>query len=225
MKSCTSKRIRILFEITICFFLMLVFSSVFSELANILKTDGLWVGIIAYLVTAAVIILYITKVEKRPISYIGLKAPILTDILKGLILGFCMFIVQQIPLLFMKMDYSVLAAVPDWGNIIIMSLYCILCVGFVEELIFRGFILQKTQELCKLKVVIIAVNCLLFYAFHWPPIGFVFGEFFNIVVNTLFLCLYFYKSKNKSLIPLMVAHGFYDILAVYLLPAFLYYIS
>lgn len=225
MKSCTSKRIRILFEITICFFLMLVFSSVFSGLASILKTDGLWVGIIAYLVTAAVIILYITKVEKRPISYIGLKAPILTDILKGLILGFCMFIVQQIPLLFMKMDYSVLAAAPDWGNIIIMSLYCILCVGFVEELIFRGFILQKTQELCKLKVVIIAVNCLLFYAFHWPPIRFVFGEFFNIVVNTLFLCLYFYKSKNKSLIPLMVAHGFYDILAVYLLPAFLYYIS
>lgn len=215
----------LLIEIIICFFLMLVFDSVFSGIADILKTDGLWVGIMAYFASATVIMVYVTKVKKKTMAYVGLKKPLFIDIPKGLVLGLCMFIMQQIPLLLLKMDYTALAVKPDWCNIIIMSLYCFLCVGFVEELIFRGFILQKTQELCKSKVVVILVNCLAFYAFHWPPVRFIFGEFFNTTVNTLFLCLYLYKSKNKSIVPLMIAHGFYDILSAYLLPTFLFYIG
>lgn len=191
-------------------------------MADILNADGLWVDILTYLSSAAVIVLYVVKIEKKPISYIGLKEPALSDIPKGLLLGVCMFAVQQIPLLLMRFDYSAFAAEPDWGNIMIMSLYCFLCVGLTEELIFRGFILQKNQELFNRKVIIVAINCLLFYAFHWPPVRFVFGEFFNITVNTLFLCIYFYRSKNKRIVPLMIAHGFYDILTAYLLPAFLY---
>jgi len=201
---------------------MTILGAVFNRIADILNADGLWVGILTYLSAAAVIVLYVVKIEKKPISYIGFKAPALSDIPKGLLLGVCMFAVQQIPFLLMRVDYSVLAAEPDWGNIMIMSLYCFLCVGLTEELIFRGFILQKTQELSNRKIIIVAINCLLFYAFHWPPVRFVFGEFFNITVNTLFLCIYFYKSKNKSIVPLMIAHGFYDILTAYLLPAFLY---
>jgi len=201
---------------------MTILGAVFNGIADILNADGLWVGILTYLSSAAVIVLYVVKIEKKPISYIGLKQLALSDIPKGLLLGICMFAVQQIPFLLMGVDYSVFAAEPDWGNIMIMSLYCFLCVGLTEELIFRGFILQKTQELSNRKIIIVAINCLLFYAFHWPPVRFVFGEFFNITVNTLFLCIYFYKSKNKSIVPLMIAHGFYDILTAYLLPAFLY---
>lgn len=222
MNVLSSKKLRLLIEIIACFCLMTILGAVFNRIADILNADGLWVGILTYLSAAAVIVLYVVKIEKKPISYIGFKAPALSDIPKGLLLGVCMFAVQQIPFLLMRVDYSVLAAEPDWGNIMIMSLYCFLCVGLTEELIFRGFILQKTQELSNRKIIIVAINCLLFYAFHWPPVRFVFGEFFNITVNTLFLCIYFYKSKNKSIVPLMIAHGFYDILTAYLLPAFLY---
>lgn len=225
MNLLTSKKIRILAEITVGFFLLHVFGFVFNGIADALHVNGLWVGVAIYLACAAIIIFYVKKVEKKPLASIGLKAPVLADIPKGLLLGLCMFIVQQIPMVLMKYDYSVLAAAPDWGHIILMSLYCFLCVGFVEELIFRGFILQKTQELCRLKVVIIAINCLLFYAVHWPPVRFVFGEFFNIAVNTLFWCIYFYTSKNKSIIPLAVAHGFYDILVSFLMPTFLFTIN
>ncbi|HBF65753.1 MAG TPA: hypothetical protein DDW34_08435 [Clostridium sp.] len=222
MNVLSSKKPRLLIEIIACFCLMTILGAVFNRIADILNADGLWVGILTYLMSAVVIVLYVVKIEKKPISYIGLKEPALSDIPKGLLLGVCMFAVQQIPFLLMRVDYSVFAAEPDWGNIMIMSLYCFLCVGLTEELIFRGFILQKTQELSNRKVIIVAINCLLFYAFHWPPVRFVFGEFFNITVNTLFLCIYFYKSKNKSIVPLMIAHGFYDILTAYLLPAFLY---
>lgn len=222
MNALSSKKPRLLIEIITCFCLMTILGAIFNRIADVLNADGLWVGILTYLMSAVVIVQYVVKIEKKPISYIGLKEPALSDIPKGLLLGVCMFAVQQIPLLLMRVDYSVFAAEPDWGNIIIMSLYCFLCVGLTEELIFRGFILQKTQELSNRKVIIVAINCLLFYAFHWPPVRFVFGEFFNITVNTLFLCIYFYKSKNKSIVPLMIAHGFYDILTAYLLPAFLY---
>lgn len=215
------KKAKLLIEIAACFFLMPVISAVITGVADIINADGLWVGILSYLITAVVIILYVAKVEKKSISLIGFEKCSVTDFPKGLLLGLCMFAVQQIPFLFMGADYSVFAAEPDWGNIIIMSLYCLFCVGLTEELIFRGFILQKTQELCNQKVIIVAVNCLLFYVFHWPPVRFVFGEFFNITVNTILLCIYFYRSKNKSIVPLMIAHGFYDILAAYLLPAFL----
>lgn len=220
-----SKKLRLIIEIAFSFFLMAVFNTFFSRIAGILNIDGLWVGALAYLLSSVTIILYVAKVEKKPVSYIGFHAPSFPDIPNGLLLGFCMFVSQQIPLLLMKVDYSIFAKEPNWGNIIIMSIYCFLCVGFTEELIFRGVILQKTHELCNKKIVIIAINCLLFYAFHWPPVRFVFGEFFNITLNTLFLCIYFYKSKNKSILPLMIAHGFYDILSAYLLPAFLFYIN
>lgn len=220
-----TKKAVLLVETALCFLILPIVGSVFNAITLVWYLDGLWVGILTYLVSSVILLGYVIMVEKKPIAYLGLKRPRLSDISKGLILGLCMFLVQQIPLLLMGMDYSVLAAAPDWGNIIRMSFYCFLCVGLTEELIFRGFILQKTQEICKAKTVIIAVNCFLFYAVHWPPVRFVFGEFFNIAVNTLFLCLYFYKSKNKSIVPLIVAHGFYDILAAYLLPVIIYYIT
>lgn len=225
MNAFISKKFRLTIEIAASFILMAVFSTFFNWLAIISNTDGLWVGILSYLLSALAIVLYVINIEKKPVSYLGFRNPSFLDIPKGLLLGSCMFVSQQIPLLLMNVDYSIFSKEPNWGNIATMSIYCFLCVGLTEELIFRGFILQKTHELCKRKVVIVAINCLLFYAFHWPPVRFVFGEFFNITLNTLFLCIYFYKSKNKSIVPLMIAHGFYDILSAYLLPAFLFYIS
>ena len=67
------------------------------------------------------------------------------------------------------------------------------------------------------------INGLLFYAVHLFPLRFVFGEFYSIAVNTALLCLYFYKSKNKSLVPLMIAHGFYDVLTSVALPVFVFW--
>lgn len=225
MKPFLSKKIRLTIEIAASFFLMTVFSPLFNWITKTLNIDGLWSGILSYFLSTMIIVLYVTKVEKKSISYMGFKNLSFFDIIKGLLLGFCMFVIQQIPLLLMKVDYSIFATQPNWSNIILMSFYCFLCVGFTEELIFRGFILQKSHELCNRKVIIVALNCLLFYAFHWPPVRFVFGEFFNITINTIILCIYFYRSKNKSIVPLITAHGFYDILTVYLLPAFIFYIS
>lgn len=181
------------------------------------------VGVLAYFIFGAILIFYVRKMEKAPLSSLGLKKIRFTDIVKGLLLGICMFIAQQIPLLILKMDYSAYAMAPDPFYIIVMSLYCFFCVGLVEELIFRGFILQKTLAVCHSKTVSILINILLFYAVHFfPAMRFSFGEFYSIAVNVLFLSIYFFKSKDKTLIPLIVAHGFYDTLTSVLLPLFIY---
>lgn len=207
-----------IWEIGICFFLMLTLTVFVGWLEGIMRTDGIWTGILAYLIPGAALIIYVLKVEKEPVSSVGLQKIRFWDIPGGLLLGLVMFTAQQIPLLLMRMDYSVYAMQPDPGYIVVMSLYCILCVGLVEELIFRGFILQKTQAVCDSKILSVGINILLFYVIHWSSMRFTFGEFYSITVNVTLLCAYFFKSKYKSIVPLIIAHSLYDILTSILLP-------
>ena len=188
-----------------------------------INVDGLWTGILLYLLLLGITVFNVVKVEKKPLSYIGLKKPCLLDIPKGLLLGGCMFVAQQIPLWIMKADYSVYAMEPQWDYIIVISLYCFFCVGVVEEVVFRGFLLQKSQEIWKSKMICVVVNIFLFYLVH--SLRFVVGEFYSIVVNVVFLCVYFFKLKNKSLVPLIIAHGFYDILTSLVLPVVLFWMG
>lgn len=190
----------------------------YFHFGGLLTAGGLLTGVLAYLIPCAVLIFYVVKIEKAPLSSIGIKKIYWTDIPKGLLLGSLMFVVQQIPLLLMKTDYSAYAMAPEPGYVVVTSLYCFLCVGFAEELIFRGFILHKTLSVCSSKILSVAVNILLFYAIHWCTMQFVFGEFYNLSTNVILLCTYLFCSKRKSLFPLMIAHGFYDVLTSVILP-------
>lgn len=214
-----------IWEIGICFFLMLAFTVFVGWLEGTMRTDGIWTGILAYLIPGAALIIYVLKVEKNPVSSVGLQKIRFWDIPGGLLLGFVMFAAQQIPLLLMKIDYSAYAMQPDVGYVVVVSLYCILCVGLVEELIFRGFILQKTLAVCDSKIISVGINILLFYIIHWSSMQFTFGEFYSIAVNVTLLCTYFLKSKYKSIVPLIIAHSLYDILTSVLLPIVVFLIN
>lgn len=217
MKSINKKKC--IAEIIICFSLMLFL----TVLVNIFgKDSGLWLGILTYWLPSIILILYVLKSEKRPLSSIGLKRICSKPIFEGLGLGMVMFIAQQIPLLIMGMDYSFLSMKPDFSYILITTVYCFFCVGFAEELIFRGFLFQKTFELCRIKWISIAINMILFYGIHWASLPHNWGGFYSIAVNTLILCTYYLLQKEKNLIPLIVGHGFYDTLTSVILPVFIY---
>ena len=64
MKELSYKNPRLLIEIIACFFLMPIFVMFFNTIADVLNADGLWVGIAAYVISAAIIVLYVVKIEK-----------------------------------------------------------------------------------------------------------------------------------------------------------------
>ena len=213
-------RNRSILEIILCFSLMLFL----TILINVFGSEGgLWIGVLSYWFPCAVIVLYILKAEKKPLSSFGLKRMKPRNILEGLGLGILMFIVQQIPLLIIGMDYSLLSMAPNAPYILMTTLYCFFCVGFAEELIFRGFLLQKTLDVCHIKWICVVINMILFYAIHWSSLPHGFGGFYSIAANVLILCIYYLSRKEKSLVPLMIGHGFYDTLVSVILPVFVYY--
>lgn len=214
---------RIIIEIVLCCLLMFIVGPIFNRVSNMLNTDSLWMGVLTYAFVAIPILLYVSRVEKKPMSSIGLYRVTGQEILIGVIIGVVMFLAQQVPFLIMGIDYRMFASPPDWQRILIMSIYCIVCVGLTEEIMLRGFILHKSMLLFDNRVFAVILNCIVFYIIHWPPIRFVFGEFFNITLNTLILCGYFFMSRKRSIVPLIVAHGVYDILSIYLLPVAAYY--
>lgn len=218
----TSHKKKAFLEIILLFMLMMIFTTVVNFSENFLHSTGLFSGVLFYLLLCAIILFYVSRVEKAPLSTIGLIRFRFQDIPAGLLLGLCMFVVQQIPLLILKMDYSVYAMAPEPGYISVMSLYCFLCVGFAEELIFRGFILHKTLSICSSKILSVVINILLFYAVHWSSMQFVFGEFYNLSTNVILLCICLFCSGKKSLFPLMIAHGFYDVLTSVILPVLVF---
>ncbi len=183
---------------------------------------GLLAGVAAYWIPCFVLLIYVLKVEKQPLSLVGLKPIRAKHVLEGLGLGIGMFIVQQIPLLLMKMDYSAYAMAPDAVYIVVMLFYCFFCVGFAEELIFRGFLLKRTLDIFPQKWVCVGLNILLFYLIHWFTMQHTFGEFYNLATNTVILCIYLFRKKEGTIVPLIIAHGFYDALTSVGLPVFVY---
>lgn len=223
MHTRTTDRKTAFLEISLFFLFMLILTVLMRLSELYFPIDGFITGIFCYLILCATLLFYMLHLKKEPLSSIGLKKICPADIPKGLLLGFCMFIVQQIPLLLMKFDYSVYATAPDPGYIFTTTLYCLFCVGFAEELIFRGFILHKTLAACPSKIWAVGLNILLFYLIHWSAMQFTFGEFYNLTLNVIILCVYFFCSRKKSLAPLIIAHGFYDVLTSVLLPVFVYF--
>lgn len=206
-------------EIAVCFAAMAALTVLMAVFG---AQTGILAGVLAYWIPCAALLFYVLKIEKQPLSSVGLVRVSAGQVREGIGLGIGMFIVQQIPLLLMKMDYSAYAMEPDAVYIVVMLLYCFFCVGFSEELIFRGFLLKKTLVVFSRKWACVGLNILLFYLIHWFTMQHSFGEFYNIATNVVILCVYFFRKKEHTIVPLVIAHGLYDVLTSVVLPIAVY---
>jgi len=217
-------KLRLAFEIIGCFvvlFMLKTFSEWLPPALNI--ADSRWSGVAFFALTTLAILTYVVRVEKKPLRSIGLSRLTVHDLGAGVVLGIILFCVQQIPMLAMGIDYKQFAEPLNWHQLLASFVYILLCVGVGEEIAFRGFILHKSNELFSSKIISVLLNCVLFYMIHWPPIRFVFGEFFNTSLNTIIWSIYLFRSKKQSIVPLIIAHATFNIF-IGLLSVIVYYI-
>lgn len=86
--------------------------------------------------------------------------------------------------------------------------YFIVCVGAVEEFIFRGFLYHKLNELCLSEASPILISSLIFGLFHFK--GFNLTQVLMTGLIGAFFCLCKRKIPDCTILSLAIAHGIHD---------------
>lgn len=170
---------------------------------NIALKEGLYVtGKLLLMVIP--VLLYLKYIDlKKPFEYLKLTNDISKGIKWGLIVG-AGFIFYCLAVALVK------KAVNINFNIGIHYWMAGLLVGFVEEVPFRGFILQKLQEYFNFGTANL-ITVVIFLIYHYPSRYFS-GHFKLIEFNVVFAGLIFgyVLNKTKSLWPAIIAHSIFD---------------
>lgn len=207
----TSKTWLILKIIIVYVFVLLV-----SWLSNNFKSNihNNWI-IIFTCIFEVLLICYITlKVDGDPLSSIGLKHFSIMDVCHGVVLGIVLYFLQTLPpILFMHMAVPQYAVPFDISSFLSRLFFLTLTVGIAEEIIFRGYIFTKLNQLVSSKWSVILISCILFYAVHLTRTLTINGtHIYSTFVTTILFCYYLYSFSKKSIIPLIIAHGLYNTL-------------
>jgi membrane protease YdiL (CAAX protease family) len=105
---------------------------------------------LVYWALVALVLGYVLKVERRPLSSIGFSAPGARDVLLAIATGVLMVIVLGVIYLVVfpalhwdeQQQLETLTAVPFW-----LRLLSVVRAAVSEEVLFRGYALERTQEL------------------------------------------------------------------------------
>ena len=169
-------------------------------------------GIVSYWIIAAAPVAVMLYCNDKPRDYGFTKQNITGQILTGLVIGVLMSVV-----LTLLPHLAGLGDFVDNGRRYIYLwqfayefVYCVFAVGFVEELVFRGFIYRKTELLCGSEAAAVAVSSAAFGLFH-----FLGGSIIQMIVTGLlgvFWCVCRNRIKSCTIISLIIAHGVYDAL-------------
>ena len=122
-----------------------------------------------------------------------------------------MFIAQQIPLLIMGMDYSLFSMKPDFFYILITTFYCFFCVGFSEELIFRGVLISFFQKKFRDFRVSIYLSALLFGISYYLATHDIGQAAYFFVLGIIFGYLRIQEPEKFTLFSLILAHFLFNI--------------
>ena len=178
------------------------------------RFDDNVIVVVSYAIDILLILFIVINIEKKFISSIGIKSISFWDIFSGFVLGVVLYLVQILPpIIFMNMDISQFVEAPRWMPLFFRFLFLVVTVGLGEELVFRGFLLQRLEWVFKYKLIAVFLNCFIFYIFHLTKaFVFVWTQVYSTFATTIIFCVYLYGSKKKSIFPVVIAHGMLDVL-------------
>ena len=89
--------------------------------------------------------------------------------------------------------------------------YKLLFVGFAEELLFRGYLLNNLRRLTDSKIASVMLSSLLFGLWHFILSGNIIQVILTAIIGTIFALPRVY-AKKCSIVSVSLAHGLYDAL-------------
>lgn len=160
---------------------------------------------------AAVMIAYVLLAERRPLSSIGLRRPSGKTLLFGIVAAVLMLATVVLsyslvfPLLGLKMNQEAVDEItrtPLWFQVLIF-----LRAGVVEEILYRGYPIERVQELTGYKWLAFLISVLAFTLSHfssWGGAQLIVVGFGAVILALLYLW-------RRDLICNMVAHFLVDL--------------
>ncbi len=183
-------------------------------IASWVAPDGAVSDLVAYvkwLGTAAAILVWVTLVEKRPLGSLGIRRPgwdtfgwalvMTTALVASMVLSYALIL----PALDLELNRAATKSITDLSVAGQIALF--VRAGITEEIIFRGYPIERFQELTRSKWIAAIVPGVLFVAGHyWWGAAQMIVVAFGTVIFTLF---YVWR---RDLICCMIAHVSADLI-------------
>lgn len=213
MESEKQRRYKTIIEMAITYIaviLIIMFSSSIVSLGNSTAVKMfLTVGVYAAAAAVVFIVLYLRKI---PLSELGFtKVKINKQLLTAVLIfavTFCAAVIIPLALGINKADvlhYKYRSVY----ILIFYMFYDFFCVGFGEELIFRGYFYSRIKTVSQKAYMPMIISALLFGLLHYPNTL----NIANVIATTGLGLVYGFcrwKIKSCSLLSLSVAHGMHD---------------
>lgn len=177
-------------------------------------SSGIIIRELAILALTAFLLWIVVSKERLPLTSIGIR----TDgVRRSLAWGFGLAVVAFILLAGILVTYSSMGIHYGEGQAISralpVTLLAVTRAGISEEVLYRGFALERLQTMTGSKWIAAGVTLILFAAFHyrqgWP------GVFLAFAVGALFTAFYLWK---RNLIANIFGHFLVDFVPNVLLP-------
>lgn len=156
-----------------------------------------------------VLILFIYMQKKKVLSYYGICSLKMLNS-KALLYYIPLGLLVIVPLVF-GVEISL-----SWGQILLLSISA-LCIGFIEEILMRGFLFKALLERDKVLAIVISS-----FSFGLIHIVNLFGgaDILYTLAQIIFTCafgfacaMFLYKTNN--IIPCILCHGLLDLCALF----------
>jgi len=171
-------------------------------------------GLVIHWVTLAGLVAVIVFWERLPLASIGLRQVRWWTIPAGLLAGVAITFLSGAFLSAIRSSSDAHYAVYLQSLPFILRLALVVTAGIFEEVLYRGYALERLTTIWRSKWAAAAVTVALFILAHLPVIGFAF-LLPVAVVSVLVTLLYLWK---RDLILNMVAHSTIDGIALLLVP-------
>ena len=183
----------------------------FAGIGHLIGNEAIW------WIYIAAVLLYVRKIERRLLSSIGFRTPGISNIALGAcagllitaVLGAMYFVV--LPALHLNdsmastSNAGALMATPFWWRFI-----STIRAAVTEEVLFRGYAMERIEELSGSRTIAVVVSCVIFTLAHVSSWGWS-HELFVAVGGLAFSLLYLWR---RNLWVNIIAHFIVDAVSV-----------